>query len=610
MLISKILSALPASLEWMVLFKFSAIRSLADDATVRQMFFLQNDLDLELYSHVILTSNGRFLAPDEGVKLVNSSSSRSDTMSGQNTSLNEQFSSQLSLFQVDEADCLGIGKTAPFPPVLLYLQIKSGCGEAKAVFSQEPSQAHYELLQAVGIEFLGGYQQDSYYIAQFRNRLPVHIHAGTLAHFTRTGNCNLFFLYHGNIDSQLEAGLIQASESRVTWAKNLCLQAASQLGYAACHQSMAMKCQPPLSAKSFPYGDIVPLGFILKALNVATSNASILAIRQELSSFLLNKRQDHLWSFHTDTLVTSTDSVFVLQGLNEPEAVEALEIFADDCGSYHPHDPHAYYPQICSQDQQPGKMVVSNRNRHWCQPDYATTCLVRALRREAGLATKTTADHYLAAGFESRSGLFFANPYMVDWALASALSADKSAAELKDKLLAEILASMNDDYSFGMYDIAISTGFAILSLAALGCRGRIVRLAQLRLLDFIDPQGTLPEATPFYSTLLIDRKHISPNQLFRLSLSDYRKQIIQVCDQYHGISFYDDSYRMITTAVAILALSEKCCPTKNDTNLIHMRGRNSHPRYQCRSHSEYIANFALPPYLSAVVSERCFTKPL
>jgi hypothetical protein len=608
MLISEILSTLPTSLEWMVLFKFSAIRALTDDTTVRQMFFLPKDLELEPYSHVVLTSHGEFLAPDQGVRLINPSSNHSWSLAGTDSSLQDRFSSQLSLFPVDEADCLGIGEKEPFPPVLLYLQIKSGYGEAKAVFAQEPSQAHYELLQAVGVKFLGGYQQGSDYVAQFRNRLPVHIHSGTLAHFTRTGNCNLFFLQHGNIDSQLEAGLIKASESRVTWARNFCLKAASQLGYKACHQPMAMICQPPLSAKPFPFGDLVPLGFLLKALNLAASDSSISAVRQELSSFLLNKRQGHLWSFQTDCLITSTDSVLVLQGFNDPEAVEALEIFADDGGNYHPHTPHTYYPQICSHEQQPGMMVVNDRNRHWCQFDYATTCLVRALRRQAGLATKTTVDDYVIAGFNSRSGLFFANPYMVDWALASALSADESVEKLKDKLIAEILASMNDDYSFGIYDIPMSTSFAILSLTALGCRSRIIRLAQIRLLDFIDSEGKLPQATPFYSTLLIEPEKISHKQLFKLSMSDYKKQIIQVNGQYYGISFYDDSYSMITTAVAALALAEKCDTTNTNLNLIHMRLNNSHSRYKCRTHSEYIVKFALPPYLLSAVPESCFAK--
>ena len=408
-------------------------------------------------------------------------------------------------------------------------------------------------------------------------------------------------MQHGNIDSELKKGLIKASESRVTWGKNLCLQKVAQLGHQACHQSMAMTCQPPLSVKAFAFGDLVPLGFILKSLNTAT-DSSISTVRQELSSFLLNKRQDGLWSFHTDGLITSTDSVLVLQGFNNPEAVEALEIFADDRNSYHPHPPHSYLPQLSSEDEQPGKMLVNDRNRHWCQSDYTTTCLVKSLRKEAGLTTKTTTN-YLAAGFETRSGLFFANPYMVDWTLASALNQDESATELKQKLLAEILASINDDYSFGVYDVALSTAFAILSLAMLGCRGRILRLAQLRLLEFIDPHSNLPLCTPFYSTLVIDRKLIPPNQLFKLSLRDRRQQLVTINDQYHGISYYDDSHRMIITAVVVLDLAQKCNPHICNTKLTKMTQVDSHPRYKCLNHSEYITKFALPPYLSANVSK-------
>lgn len=601
MLVSKILRLLPASLDWMVLFNLSAVRNITEDTTVKVMFFLPTDTKLDLYSHAILTNQGGFLAPCEGATLIDSSSQNSWSIEKTETSLHERFSERVEMFPVDEADCLGMGEKSPFPPVLLHLKISSGCGEAKAIFEKEPDQEDYELLQAVGVKFLGGHQELSYYIAEFRNRLPVHIHAGILAHFSRTANCNLFFLQHGNIDSQLKKGLIKASESRVTWGKNLCFQKVAQLGRKACNQSMAMMCQPPLSVKAFPFGDLVPLGFILKALNTA-SDSSISTVRQELQSFLLNKRQDRLWSFHTDGLTTSTDSVLVLQGFNEPESVKALEIFAENCGSYHPHPPHTYCPQLSSEDEQPGKMLVTNENRHWCQPDYATTCLVKALRKEANLATKTTTDD-LAAGFETRSGLFFANPYMVDWVLASALNKDESATELKQKLLAEILASMNDDYSFGVYDLALSTAFAILSLAILGCREKILRLAQLRLLEFIDSQGNLPKETPFYSTLVIDRQAISPNLLFRLSLSDRRKQIIQVNDQYHGISYYDDSHRMITTAVVALALAEQCDPNISDTNLTEMTQIDSHPRYKCLNHSEYITKFALPPYLSTTVSK-------
>ena len=598
MLVSQILHLLPASIDWMVLFNLSAVRNLTEDETVKQMFFLPTDTELDIYSHAILTSQGGFLAPYEGAKLVDPSSKAVWTIEKAETSLHERFCDRVEMFSIDEADCLGMGEKSPFPPVLLHLKISSGCGEAKAIFEKEPNREDYELLRAVGVQFLGGHHEGSYYIAEFRNRLPVHIHAGILAHFSRTENCNLFFLQHGNIDSQLKEGLIKASENRVNWGKNVCFQKVTQLGREACHQSMAMICQPPLSVRAFPFGDLVPLGFVLKALNVSSEDPSI-SIREEVRSFLLSKRQDLLWSFHSDGLITSTDSVLVLQGFNEPDSVEALEIFAEDRSGYHPHPPHTYYPQLSSEDKQEGKMLVTDKNRHWCQPDYATTCLVKALRKEAGLTTKTTTDD-LAAGFETRSGLFFANPYMVDWALASALNKDELATELKQKLIAEILASINSDYSFGVYDVLTSTAFAILSLAILGCRGRILRLTQLRLLEFIDSEGNVPEETPFYSTLAFDGKTISPVQLFKLSFSDRYNQIVQIEGQYHGISLYRDCHRMISTSLAALALFEESDLASNDIDLLEITP-HCHSRYQCSSHSEYVTKFALPPYLKKAV---------
>ncbi len=601
MLVSEILYTLPAELEWMVLFNLSAICELADDATTREMYHLPEGIDLESYSHVVLTSHGRFLASQNESQLIEPLSGKGWSREQIETSLHNRFSSQVGLFPVDEADCLGLGEKSPFSPVLLHIKIKSGYGEAQAIFEREPSFEHYELLRAVGIKFLGGEPKGDYYLAQFQNRLPIHIHAGILSHFSRTGHCNLFFLQHGNIDPLLEAGLSKALTSRVNYALNHSLQALAKLAQEACQQSMAMMCQPPLPGKPFPYGDLVPLGFVLKALNAAepsslSNQAAILDARQALSQFLLNQRQGNLWAFHTDRLITSTDSALVLQGFNDPEAVEALELFADGLGGY--------YPQLWSADRQPGKMVFDESCRHWCQSDYATTCLVRALRQEAGRATKTSTD-YLAAGFENRSGLYFANPYLVDWALACAISFDQSAAQLRQKLLAEILASMNEDYSFGVYDVAISTALAILSMGVLGFRGRTMQMAQLRLLEFMDSHGLLPQATPFYSTLRIDHELPAKtlSELVAIDIfapnttSNHRRQIRRVQEQYHGISLYVDTHQMIATALAALALSEKGSPDKRDLDL-SIPKQEIHARYQCRSHSEYIAKFALPSYLS------------
>ncbi|MCA1995342.1 MAG: hypothetical protein LDL41_25340, partial [Coleofasciculus sp. S288] len=202
MLVSEILHTLPAPLEWMVLFNLSAIRQLTDDVTVRKMYHLPEALDLEPYSHVVLTSLARILALRHESKLIEPVSGTGWSREQIKTSLYERFSSQLALFPVDEADCIGLGEQSPYPPVLLHIKIKSGCGEATAIFERSPSLTHYELLQAVGVKFLGGESKDSYYLAQFQNRLPVHIHAGFLPHFSRTAHCNLFCLQHGHIDSR------------------------------------------------------------------------------------------------------------------------------------------------------------------------------------------------------------------------------------------------------------------------------------------------------------------------------------------------------------------------------------------------------------------------
>ncbi|MBN1219838.1 MAG: hypothetical protein JXM69_12995 [Anaerolineae bacterium] len=608
MRVSDILHNLPASLEWMVLFNLITIRRLAaDDNVVRAMFFLPTDANLDAYSHAILSSDGHLLAPHAGSELLlvkdtalTPYPSLLTPHSSPPSSLFHRFTKQLQLFPIDEADCLGLGEQAPFPPVLLFLQANNGLGEAKALFAQPPSLAHYDLLPAAGLKFEGGSQQGLYYVAEFTNRLPVHFHAGILAHFTRTSHCNRFFLRHGNIDFQLALGLTQAARDRVVWARDRSLEATTRLGQRACRETLALTCQPPPPASPYPFGNLVPLGFVLKALKVGAEIASshkpdrdesIQAARGEVEQLLLDKRQGPLWAYHTGHLVTATDSALVLQGLSHSEAIEALEIFADGQGGY--------YPQLWADTDEPGRMTLTPANRHWCQPDYATTCLIRALRQAAGLPEKTPLD-YLVAGFEARSGLYFANPYLVDWALAQAIASDEAAASLRQRLLADLLGSMHADYTFGGYDVALSTSLAILSMAALGYSGRTMRLAQLHLLDFMEAGGLWPAATPFYSTLSFDHTRLSAQTLFNLMLNDSRRQMAEVNGQYHAITFYEDTPRLIATSLAALALSEKCQSTMRDPEVIDRANLVCHPRYQSDSPSFYIARFALPPYLSGI----------
>lgn len=643
---TEILKALPAAAEWMVLFRLPAIRSLADDTQMRAMFFLPEELDLTSFSHVILTSVGRYLAPEAGSSLHGLNGGQSRAGSGGEVSLYDRYCDLLNVFPPDEADCLGFGKKGDLPPVVLHLTINvGGYGHAKAIFHRKPSGLHYELLEAAGVTYEGGYSRGRSFVAFFRNTLSTHIHSGSLAGYSRTGNCNQFFLNHGEIDRDLEAGLIQASEARSAWARNTGLAAACHLARKASEASLAMTCQPPSPGKRFPYGDLVPLGFLLRALTQGSSETLAEPVTQ-LRERVLAARQGLLWPFHTGRLVTATDSVLILQGLPGREAIEALEQFSDGQGGY--------FPQLWSERKEPGRMVIDEANAHWCQPDFATTCLVRGLRAEAGLPSVTPV-RYLEDRFETRSGLYFANPYLTDWALATAIGPDRGAAGMRRKLEREILAAMNEDHSFGTFDPALSTSFAILALTALGCRGRLLRLAQLRLLEMMDPRtGLWPECAPFYSTFQSGlcskletgnskfedghrastleiqvsngghalpaegqmRKGVggpAPSPLWGRGAegegmasghapSGTGSQILDVDGRRHELSLYFDSHRIIATAVAVRALSEPCDPTRRDIELKNREG--AHPRYRCGTHAEYIADFALPPYVSARASLR------
>jgi hypothetical protein len=589
----EILGLLPASLDWMVFFRLSAIRPWAQDNQMKAMFFLPEQIDLAPFSHVVLSSQGRYLVPRDRPNIFLVNDGQIQAASQAEFSLLHLYCRLLKTLPADEPDCLGLGQKPDLPPVILHITIRDGDGQARAIFHRKPSGADFELLKAVGVEYQGGHSTSSGFVASFRNRLPLHLHSGSLAGYSRTGNCNLFFLNHGEIDRNLAAGLIQASDSRTAWGRETGLVAAARLGSLARHACLAMTCQPPPPENHFEYGDLVPLGFLLKALN-QSSKDSLAEPTARVREILSAARQRELWSFHRGRLVTATDSALILQAFPDREGVEALERFSDGEGQY--------YPQLWSQTKQPDRMVISDCNAHWCQPDFATTCLVRSLRADVGLP-RVTPLKYLEDHFETRSGLYFANPYLTDWALANAIRNDTDAAELKQRLMREILSGMNDDHSFGAYDRALSTSFAILALAALGCRGRLLRLAQLQLLNMMDQTaGTWPECTPFYSTFLTcehsENRASSAADGFALP-----SQILNIGGSLHELSLYIDTHRMIATAVAVLALGERCDPAVRDLELRDTP--EPHPRYTCRSHAEYIRDFALPPYVEVSQARSC-----
>src|ERR1039457_2394113 len=146
-----ILAALPATSQWMVMFRLAAMRTVADEATLKAAFFLPPSCDLDQASHAVLTSHGRYLAGAEalydpaGLQVMPCLDCRE--------SLAGRFARQLKCLPCEEADCVGMGQLPPYPPVLLRLRVADGFGNAQALFFREPDGKHFELLRAVGVEY-------------------------------------------------------------------------------------------------------------------------------------------------------------------------------------------------------------------------------------------------------------------------------------------------------------------------------------------------------------------------------------------------------------------------------------------------------------------------
>src|SRR5262249_15069958 len=157
-----------------------------------------------------------------------------------------------------------------------------------------------------------------------------------------------------------------------------------------------------------------------------------------------------------------------------------------------------------------------------------------------------------------------------------------AARELKERLATEILASMNDDYSFGRFDSALSSALAILTLATLGLGGQQLRITQLRLLELMQRDGTFPAATPFYSTLAIHPGR-TPTDFEAKALSgQLPTQILLVNGEPHALSLYHDVYKLISTSMAVLALAVDPSAAENELPSPDLTA--CHPRYLCGEH--------------------------
>ena len=81
-------------------------------------------------------------------------------------------------------------------------------------------------------------------------------------------------------------------------------------------------------------------------------------------------------------------------------------------------------------------------------------------------------------------------------------------------------------------------------------------------------------------------------------LGERQGQILWLEDGVYAVSLYVDGYRTISSALASLSLMQAGPSAERDAPALPMQRREScHPRYRCADHIQYIAGYALPPYL-------------
>jgi hypothetical protein len=559
-----ILSTLPASLDWAVAFDAAVLRRVLDAADLDAMLRPQPGIAINETALVALTSAGSHFE-----------SSNPRPVPG---SILNRFAAELDLVPSGSSICVGVGGEGD-DKVLVQVAGE----EAVAVWRHPPEPRGWGLLPAVGVQPSSVATVGEHTVVRFSFDLGMHLRAAKAAAFARTDGCIRYFLGGGRVEGTLALNLLGDADTRLGNVRRRTIARLAEQVVRFCDEGLAMQCRPGGGKAPHPLGNTVPLGLALYALRAFPTSDDALRAATRAADCLAARRQDRLWAFQAGDLVTALDSALVLLGVEDLIGVRELETFRSPHGGYR--------AQRCGRG--PGAMPVSDRNRHWCEPDVPTTALVQALRVRHGLPA-TVDPTWLLSRSARRDGLFFANPYLADWAYALGLPIGASRA--RRRLQDEVLASASADRSFGAFDRVLSTASAVLCVSATGCDRRTLRPFQLRLLELLDEDGETSPSTPFYSALAIDGR-LPPRALLEEMRRQPDWQVVTARGRWFRVTLYEDATGMVTTALAGLALcadGERRPPEHGATRCAS--------RYRATDLLDYIEHFALPPYLEAHAS--------
>jgi len=167
--------------------------------------------------------------------------------------------------------------------------------------------------------------------------------------------------------------------------------------------------------------------------------------------------------------------------------------------------------------------------------------------------------------FESCAALFPIQSLHGRLGVASALIGDTPRRNSKRGLATEIIASMNDDYSFWTLRLSAVKRIGDPDPSYLGVGGRQLRIAQLRLLESMQQDGT-----SCGDSLLLDlgdtlgRTPADFQSEDTIATAAYADTAVE--RELHALSLYHDVYKLISTSMAVLALAVDTSATDNVLN--------------------------------------------
>ncbi|WP_439594922.1 hypothetical protein [Falsiroseomonas sp.] len=571
---------------WCVAFRLDALRAFAGPEQIGAMFHLADAAAATLASadadvaYIALSAGRRHLVAADGAIAPLATQALPPEQPALPTGTSWSMTQALEDLPA-APDCLGVTWREGQPPTWLVLPrlasagVARDVGLARALLPKAPGTRHYDLLPAIGLRHLGNEPQPGGGVAaRFAHDTAVHLHAGLVSGYARTGHCNRFFVQGCEIDPVIEGGLKAAAAARIRQGRALAAAQLRQTILSLRQHPHAMTEVPPAPARTRPTGDQVALGLALWGLRGAEPAPENAAAAELAERSLRGPAPEGPFAFQSGGLPTATDSALVMLGM-APPPVACLAPFADPGGP-------GFLPQRTSATGGDGTMRAREVVDFWCQEDFPTTCLVRHLQRRAGLPGSTQLAH-LQAWFPRRGGLFFASPFLTDLALALALQDDPAGRPLLDRLAAEVAAAQEPEGHFGRFAPATATAAAALVLGISGGHGRALLRAQIALLGLLDSSNRWPVEAPFHAASRATGEHPLPL---------LPQPGLRIGPHHLRVTLYEDTARAVVTALALRALG---CQADPDETLAGLPPR--HPRYESAGQLAYLGAHALPAYL-------------